>query len=76
MKNILYRSRKIGKYEAKCFKYSETMHTFLNKGGNALHWNIATENMQENGLNKKGHYFSQSGRNGEFKYINMRELDN
>jgi len=52
------------------------MHTFLNKGGNALHWNIATENMQENGLNKKGHYFSQSGRNGEFKYINMRELDN
>jgi len=55
------------RYKVRAFKYAEQMHTFLNKGDNALHWKEIHENL------KSGTYFTQTDRDGT-RYINVKAL--
>ncbi len=64
--HTIIKSLAINRYQAKQFKTSEAMHTFLNKQYDN-NWKESKENL------KTGTYFTQMNSNG-IRYINIKAL--
>ena len=62
----IIKSLEINRYQAKQFKTSEAMHTFLNRQYDN-NWKESKENL------KTGTYFTQMDRSG-IRYINVKAL--